>query len=84
MAALQTADSYLHGDVVLVGLYLFIFKRSGYVDTAGRPDAELALGLIVDIKQDITMQSIGSQVIHTPHAGLLVGGDEGFKRTVLQ
>ena len=84
MTTAQTLQRHAHGSILSVRLHLFIFKRTGHVDTAGRANHELTPRLGVQVQQDVALQHLLGQVVRTVHARLLVGGDQRLHRSVLQ
>ena len=84
MAALEAADAYLDG--YLVGCHgLGGVGLSGHnVHAAGGTDNKLALGLIVEVEQDVALQGAGLEIVDAIHAGLLVNGEDGLQRAVLE
>ena len=83
MTATQALQRHLHCNVAFLQLHLFVLHRSVDVHTTSRANHELAHRLIVDVQEDVALQRISSEVVHTIHAGLFVSRDEGFQRTVL-
>ena len=79
----QTLEHYLDRDVALFQFDFLILHRGTDVDTSSRANHELAHRLVVDIQQDVALQRVGRKMVHAVHAGLFVGRDEGFQRTVL-
>ena len=84
VAATQILQTYLYGNIIGIRFHLFIFKGSCDVHSTGTTYHELAHRLIVDIKQDVSLQGIGSQVIHAVHAGFLVSRDQSLQRSMFQ
>ena len=54
------------------------------VQTAGAADVELALGLGVEVEQDVPLEQVLLQPEGAVHAGLLRGGEERLDGTVAQ
>ncbi len=52
------------------------------VQTAGTADVQLALGLGIEVQQDVALQKPGFQPESSVHAGLLGRGEERFERSV--
>ena len=85
MAALQPLDRDGRRRIVACG------SRFGHgaeadvgIQTARAADIEFALGLRVEVEQDVAFEQPLFQPERTGHAGLLGGGKERFQRTVLQ
>ena len=62
----------------------FVGDFDGGVQAAGAADVEFALRLGVHVQENVALQLSGLQVGGSGHAGLLVHGDEGLKRSVHQ
>ena len=54
------------------------------VKAAGAAHVEFALGLGVEVEQDVALEQAAFQAESSGHAGFLVGGDQDFHRAVFQ
>ena len=84
MAAAKTLQAHPNRDVVCLCFLLLILQLGRDVDASGAAYDKLSVGLFVEIEQNVTVQRIGREIVHTVHTRLLVGRNQGFNRAVLQ
>ena len=84
MSALEPLQTHLYGYVASLWSHLLVLHGGADVDASRAAYDELAHGLVVHIEQYVAVQCVGCQVVHTVHAGLLIGCDERLQRAVHQ
>ena len=85
MAPLEPLDRQLQGPEITRGHRLgLIAERDVGVESAGAAHIELALGLGVEVEQDIALEQPFFQAESAVHAGLLGRGEERFEGAVYE
>ena len=84
MTAAKTLQAHPDSDVIRLRFLLLILQLGRDVDAAGAAYDELSVSLFVEIEQDVAVQRVGLEVVHTVHPRLLVGCNQSFNGPVLQ